>query len=183
MSDDATLARQLPGELIMWVLIISELAVFCTCLLVFLALRLTDPALFAQSQDQLHRAAAGVNTVVLVTSGFLAACAVSAARQEMQARTRWLLLAASLLGCVFLGLKGVEYADAFIKGIGVETNVFFTFYFLLTGFHAAHVIAGIVILLIVAIRPEPAPVEAGVQFWHMVDLVWVLLFPIIYLLQ
>lgn len=175
--------RQFPGELIMWVLIISELAVFGVCLLVFLSLRLFDPALFAQSQDQLHRAAAGINTVVLVTSGFLAAMAMAAVRAGAAGRARVFLLAASALGAVFLALKGVEYADAFSQGIGVESNSFFTFYFLLTGFHAAHVVAGIIILLLVAIRPAPGGVEAGAQFWHMVDLVWVLLFPIIYLLQ
>ncbi len=167
----------------MWVLIVSELAVFGTCLLVFLALRLTDPALFASSQDQLHRAAAGINTVVLVTSGYLAALALAAIRQGGKARARGMMLAASGLGLVFLALKAVEYMDAFGQGIGIETNSFFTFYFLLTGFHAAHVIAGIVILLILSVRPTPAGVEAGTQFWHMVDLVWVLLFPIIYLLQ
>ena len=167
----------------MWVLIVSELAVFGTCLLVFLALRLTDPALFASSQDQLHRAAAGINTVVLVTSGYLAALALAAIRQGGKARARGMMLAASGLGLVFLALKAVEYMDAFGQGIGIETNSFFTFYFLLTGFHAAHVIAGIVILLILSVRPTPTGVEAGTQFWHMVDLVWVLLFPIIYLLQ
>ena len=181
MSPPRSLLEAFPGELIMWVLIISELAVFCVCLLILLALRLTDPALFAASQDQLHRAAAVINAVVLVSSGYLAARAVTAVRQGAAARG-WLLGAAGL-GVVFLGLKAVEYADAISKGIGVETNAFFTFYYLLTGFHAAHVVAGIVILLLVAIRPQPAAVQAGAQFWHMVDLVWVLLFPIIYLLQ
>ena len=181
MSPPRSLLEAFPGELIMWVLIVSELAVFCVCLLILLTLRLTDPAIFAQSQDRLHRAAAGINTVVLVSSGYLAARAVTAVRHGAGARG-WLLGAAGL-GVVFLGLKSVEYADAISKGIGVETNAFFTFYYLLTGFHAAHVVAGIVILLLVAIRPQPAAVQAGAQFWHMVDLVWVLLFPIIYLLQ
>lgn len=176
-----SLLQHLPGELIMWVLIISELAVFCVCLLIFLALRLTDPQMFAQSQDQLHRASAGINTGVLVSSGYLAARAVAAVRSGASARG-WLLGAAGL-GTVFLALKAVEYADAVGKGLGVDTNAFFTFYYLLTGFHAAHVVAGIVILLLVAIRPQPEGVQAGAQFWHMVDLVWVLLFPIIYLLH
>ena len=181
MSAQRSVLAQLPGELIMWVLIVSELAVFGACLLIFLALRLGDPAMFAAAQDQLHRAAAGANTVVLVSSGYAAARAAQAVERGGAARP-WLLAAAGL-GVVFLALKAVEYADAIGKGIGVETNVFFTFYFLLTGFHAAHVIAGIVILLLVAIRPQAAGVQAGAQFWHMVDLVWVLLFPIIYLLR
>ncbi|MGB2893678.1 MAG: cytochrome c oxidase subunit 3 family protein, partial [Albidovulum sp.] len=69
------------------------------------------------------------------------------------------------------------------QGIGVETHPFFTFYYLITGFHAAHVAAGIVVLLLVAARARPREVEAGVAFWHMVDLVWVLVFPVIYLLR
>lgn len=179
MTARPTALRAPPGEMIMWVLIVSELAVFGAGLLVFLALRLRDPALFAQSQDQLHRVAAGINTVVLVTSGYFAARATLA---QTPASVRLWLGAAALTGCGFLALKGVEYTDAISKGIGIETNGFFTFYFLLTGFHAAHVVAGIVVLGLVAIRPAPAGVQAGAQFWHMVDLVWVLLFPIIYLL-
>ena len=69
---------RLPGELVMWVLVISELAVFGAALLIFLTLRLGDPLGFAAAQDQLHRLSAGLNTLVLVTSGFAAACAVLA---------------------------------------------------------------------------------------------------------
>ncbi|WBU62776.1 cytochrome c oxidase subunit 3 [Paracoccus aerodenitrificans] len=183
MTGDRSLLEELPGELIMWVLIVSELAVFCVCLLVFLSLRLTDPELFAQSQARLHQVSAGVNTIVLVSSGYLAARAVAEIRDGHAAKARRFLLAAAGLGTVFLALKAVEYSDAIGQGIGLETNSFFTFYFLLTGFHAAHVIAGIIVLLIVALRPKAESVEAGAQFWHMIDLVWVLLFPIIYLLQ
>ena len=63
-----------------------------------------------------------------------------------------------------------------------STHPFFTFYFLLTGFHAAHVLAGVVVLGLVALRARPEPVQAGAMFWHMVDLVWVLILPPIYLL-
>lgn len=172
---------RLPGELVMWVLIISELAVFGAALLILMVLRLGDVAGFQAAQDQLHRLSAGVNTVVLVTSGFGAACAVRAAGWDAAATRRW-LGGAMILGAVFLLLKGVEYRAALAHGIGLETHVFFTFYWLLTLFHAAHVAAGIVILALVSIRPRAETVEAGAQFWHMVDLVWVVLFPVVYLL-
>ena len=178
----ATAEKRLPGELVMWVLIISELAVFGVALLIFLVLRLGDPQGFAAAQDQLHRLSAGLNTVVLVTSGFAAAMALRTAEAGQTAATRRWLGGAMVLGAVFLLLKGVEYGDALARGIGLETHVFFTFYWLLTLFHAAHVIAGIIILGLVAINPRPDTVEAGAQFWHMVDLVWVMLFPVIYLL-
>ena len=174
--------RGLPGELIMWVLIVSELAVFGAALLIFLVLRLGDPQGFSAAQDQLHRLSAGVNTVVLVTSGLGAALAGRAAEAGHRPAARRWLAAAILLCGVFLALKGVEYADAALRGLGLETHVFFTFYWLLTLFHAAHVAAGMILLGIVAIRARTDAVDAAGQFWHMVDLVWVMLFPVIYLL-
>ncbi|MCT2539574.1 cytochrome c oxidase subunit 3 family protein [Sedimentimonas flavescens] len=175
--------EQLPGDLMMWVLIVSELLVFGAGLAAFLSVRITDPAAFASAQDHLHRAAAGINTLVLVTSGFLAALAVRAAEHGRIARTRMWLSAASLLGVVFLVIKTFEFIEKAQQGIGIETSTFFTFYYLMTGFHAAHVVAGIVILGLVGIRCTPRTVEVGAAFWHMVDLVWVLLFPVIYLLR
>lgn len=173
--------ESLPGELMIWILIISELAVFSAGLLALLATRLTDPSGFAEAQSHLHRVGAAVNTVVLVTSGYLAALAAHYAGPN-PARTRLLLVAAASLGAVFLAVKVQEYADLFAQGIGTETHAFFTFSYLLTGFHAAHVLAGMVLLLGAAIRPAPRPVGVVAAFWHMVDLVWVLLVPVVYLL-
>ena len=182
MDETRSAFDELPGDLMMWVLIASELLVFGAGLIAFLSVRITDPTGFAEAQAHLHRAGAGINTVVLVTSGWLAALAVRAAEAAQIARTRALLAAASLLGLVFLVVKGMEYADKAAEGIGTETHAFFTFYYLLTGFHAAHVVAGIVILGLVGLQCRPRTVEVGAAFWHMVDLVWVILFPILYLL-
>ena len=182
MNETASVFDELPGDLMMWVLIVSELLVFGAGLGAFLAVRITDPQGFAAAQDHLQRTAAGLNTLVLVTSGFLAALAVKAAAAGLAGRTRLLLGGAGLLGIVFLAIKAVEYGAEIAQGIGVESHPFFMFYFLLTGFHAAHVVAGIVILSLVGWRARPRAVEAGASFWHMVDLVWVLLFPVIYLL-
>lgn len=172
----------LPGDLMMWVLIVSELLVFGAGLLAFMGVRLTDPAGFAEAQSHLDRTGAGLNTMILVTSGWLAARAVVAAETADTARTRALLAGAAALGVAFLWIKWLDYAAKGAAGITFETHPFFTFYYLLTGFHAVHVVAGIVILGLVAIRPRAPTVEVGAMFWHMVDLVWVLLFPIIYLL-
>ncbi len=174
--------NQLPGELLMWVLILSEIAVFGAGLIAFLAVRLTDPVGFAEAQSHLHRTGAAANTLVLVTSGWRAALAVKAAEAGQLRRLRLLLAPAILLGAVFLILKGSEYADLFAQGIGTETHAFYTFSFLLTGFHAAHVLAGMVLLALVGWLGTPKAVETGAAFWHMVDLVWVLLFPVVYLL-
>ncbi|MFZ1469506.1 MAG: cytochrome c oxidase subunit 3 [Paracoccaceae bacterium] len=173
---------QLPGELMMWVLIISEIFVFGAGLVAFLAVRITDPAGFAEAQSHLHRTGAGLNTIVLVTSGWLAALALQAAEAGRKPRLRALSAAAIALGAVFLALKASEYSDLFAQGIGTETHAFYTFSFLLTGFHAAHVLAGMILLALVAKIATPRAVETGAAFWHMVDLVWVLLFPVIYLI-
>ena len=173
----------LPGELMMWVLIVSELLVFGAGLAAFLGVRIGDPVVFADGQAHLHRTMVGINTIVLVTSGWLAALAVAAAEAEQRGRTRLLLIGAAALGGVFLAIKGLEYAELAAAGITFETNAFFNFYYLLTGFHAAHVVAGIVIMALVGWRAGARAVETGAAFWHMVDLVWVILFPVIYLVR
>lgn len=179
---DTTALDELPGDLMMWVLIVSELLVFGAGLAAFLAVRAADPAGFAEAQGALNRTAAGLNTMVLVTSGFLAALALPLREAGRRAQARMALLVAALLGVVFLVVKAQEYADKAAIGIGWDSHAFFTFYYLLTGFHAAHVVAGIVILSLVMWRDSPHNIEVGAAFWHMVDLVWVLLFPVIYLL-
>ena len=180
---DTSLLDELPGEFLMWVLIISELLVFGAGLVAFLSVRVTDPTGFAQAQDMLHRTGAGFNTVVLITSGYLAALAHRLRLAGSRNKARVALIAAASLGVVFLWIKGIEYASKSALGVNWETHPFFTFYYLLTGFHAAHVVAGILLLLLVAWRDAPRNIETGAAFWHMVDLVWLLLFPVIYLLQ
>ncbi|WP_170789298.1 cytochrome c oxidase subunit 3 [Ruegeria lacuscaerulensis] len=179
---DSSLIDELPGELLMWVLIISELLVFGAGLIAFMGVRLTDPTGFAEAQSHLHRTGAALNTAVLVTSGYLAAMALHWRQTERGKAARFSLIGAALLGVVFLIIKGIEYADKAAQGISFETHPFFLFYYLLTGFHAAHVLAGVGVLLLVAWHDHPRNIEAGAQFWHMVDLVWIMLFPVIYLL-
>jgi nitric oxide reductase NorE protein len=177
------LLDELPGEPMMWVLIVSELLVFGAGLAALSAMRLTDPSGFAEAQAHLNRAGAALNTVVLVTSGLMAALAVRAAQSGREGRKRALLAGAMVLGVVFLIIKGQEYAAKSAQGIDWETHPFFTFYYLLTGFHAAHVVAGIVLLGLVAVLRNPRATETGAAFWHMVALVWVLLFPVVYLIR
>ncbi len=172
----------LPGELIMWILIGSEILVFAAGVTAMAAMRLTDPAGFANAQGMLDGRMAALNTVVLVTSGLFAARAERAASAGDRRGARRGLMLAALGGVVFLAVKGAEYARDLSLGIGIDTHPFFTFYFLLTGFHAAHVIAGVAVLGLVAVCARPDGVQAGAMFWHMVDLIWVLILPPVYLL-
>ncbi|NOD88433.1 MULTISPECIES: cytochrome c oxidase subunit 3 [unclassified Ruegeria] len=177
---NASLIDELPGELLMWVLIISELLVFGAGLIAFMGVRLTDPVGFAEAQSHLYRTGAAFNTAVLVTSGYLAAQALHWRRAAERFKARFALVFAAALGVVFLVIKGAEYAGKAEQGITYETHPFFLFYYLLTGFHAAHVLAGVGLLLLVAWRDDPRNIEAGAHFWHMIDLVWIMLFPVIY---
>lgn len=174
---------ELPGELMMWVLIASEILVFGAGLLACLGVRIGDPVQFASDQALLDRTAAAINTFALVTSGFCAAAAVRAREAGKRGIARRWLFAAGCLGIVFLAVKAMEYASKMAIGIGIETSPFFTFYFLLTGFHALHVVAGVGLLAFVAWADSLRNMEAAVAFWHLVDLIWVLLLPIIYVLR
>jgi nitric oxide reductase NorE protein len=173
----------LPGELLMWVLIVSEVLVFAAGITSMVVVRLFDPEGFAAAQAMLDGRLAAFNTVTLVTSGLFAARAEAAARRGEPRAARWNIALAILGGLIFLAVKAAEYAADLQAGISFESHPFFTFYFLLTGFHAAHVIAGVVVLALVAIRSEQQAVQAGAAFWHMVDLVWVLILPPVYLLS
>ncbi|MCP3374515.1 cytochrome c oxidase subunit 3 family protein [Bradyrhizobium cajani] len=175
--------EDLPGDPMIWVLIFSELAAFGLFLGAFIVARAIHPAMFAAGQATLDAHLAGLNTIVLVTSGWAAARGTAAARAGDKRAARGWLLGAMALGGVFIAIKLFEYAGEIGQGIGLETSSFFTLYFLLTGFHLLHVGLGIVILAVVSRGAEAAGVETGTAFWHMVDLLWIVMFPIIYLVQ
>lgn len=183
LDDDWGALSALPGNPMIWLLIWSELFVFGAAFIGFSVARILDIDTFASSQATLDRVAGAVNTMVLISSGFLAALAVNAQSRDKSGLARAYIAAAIMLGAVFLVIKFFEYSDKFAHGIGVETNNFYTLYFLLTGFHAAHVVLGMVILAIVAWKNSLENLETGAAFWHMVDLIWVILFPLIFLMR
>jgi len=174
---------ELPGNPMIWLLIISELLIFGVGFIAFAVAFVRDPETFRAAQDSLNRLAGAINTMVLITSGMFAALAVRAEAQGAVARMRLHVLAAIALGLVFLGVKAVEYSAELAAGHTIDTNTFFALYWLLTGFHALHVVLGIIILAIVAWKHSLNNLETGAAFWHMVDLIWVILFPVAYLLR
>ena len=173
----------LPGHPLMWVLIASELAVFSLALLGYAGARAKNPLAFALEQDGLNRLAGVANTALLLTSGYLAALGNQAAHEGKIFRARTLLAAAGALGLAFLAIKGFEYAGEFAAGHDIDSSPFFTLYFLVTGFHALHVVLGLIILAIVGRLATAEAVETGTAFWHMVDLIWLLVFPVFYLMR
>jgi len=183
VEDDWGPLSGLPGNPIMWVLIASELVVFGAILIVFSIARLSEPVAFAEAQNHLDRLAGAINTMVLLTSSLFAALAVRFALDQQPRRTRVSLVVASALGVVFLIVKAIEYSEKITAGISTETNDFFMFYFLATGFHALHVVFGILLLSVVTWKNSLDNVITATAFWHMVDLIWVILFPVIYLIR
>ncbi|MDA9527093.1 cytochrome c oxidase subunit 3 family protein [Bradyrhizobium sp. CCBAU 25338] len=175
--------EELPGDPMIWVLIFSELVAFGLFLGAFSVSRAIHPTLFAAGQSALDSNLAGLNTVVLVTSGWAAAKATKAARAGERPVARYWIFGAMALGGLFIAIKIAEYAEEIGRGVGLETSPFFTLYFLLTGFHLLHVGLGIVILAVVCRRAGISGVETATAFWHMVDLVWIVMFPILYLVK
>ncbi|MGY3454510.1 cytochrome c oxidase subunit 3 family protein [Bradyrhizobium sp. USDA 4353] len=173
----------LPGDPMMWVLILSELVAFGLLLGAFIVARAVHPVVFAAGQAMLDGPLAALNTIVLVTSGWAAARAAEAARGESRRSARRWIALAMMLGVAFIAIKLIEYGNEIASGASLESSVFFTLYFLLTGFHLLHVALGIVILAIVGRSASSNGVETGAAFWHMVDLVWIVMFPILYLVR
>jgi nitric oxide reductase NorE protein len=124
--------------------------------------------------------------LILLTSSWLAAKAVILRGAGNIKRARSLIYGAATLGVFFGCSKAIEYGIKFSKGIYLATNPFFTYYFSLTGIHLVHVLVGVLVLIRFGRTMESSPsafLESGVCYWHMVDLIWVILFPLLYLLH
>lgn len=177
-----------PGGILLWIIIFIELFTFGIALIAMVYFGKQEPVLFHESRLQLNTAFGTINTVFLLTSGFFMANAVHELKQNNQSKGKKFILITILFGVLFLILKSIEYYLKIDAGLGMDANTFFTFYWMLTLFHVVHVIIGIIILTIIyfGLRNENnntqmEDVEASAAFWHMCDLIWLLLFPIIYL--
>jgi cytochrome c oxidase subunit 3 len=186
----------------MWTFLLTEIMFFGGLFTGYAVYRAAYPAAFAEGSHHLDIVLGGVNTAVLICSSLTMALAVHSAQLgERQSLTRFLLLT-MLLGLVFLGIKGLEYAHKFVEhlvpGSGFlaegshapQVQLFFGFYFSMTGMHALHMVIGIGILAVLTWQAwrgyfSPAyltPVELTGLYWHFVDIIWIFLFPLLYLI-
>ncbi len=184
-----------PGGLLIWIIVFLELITFGAFLIVYLSFRHNDLATFNASQSMLNSTLGMINTIVLLTSGlFMAAGLVELKKGGRKAITYLVLTIA--LGVVFMALKAFEYNEKIELGIGFSTNQFWLFYWMLTGFHLLHVLVGVILLSYILIKTRASiyssttPMAIGIEdvesvgvFWHMCDLIWIFLFPILYLLH
>lgn len=161
-------------ELLLWILIWSELVVFGALLGAFLLLSALDPPALTALHHVLDLKLAGIATVVLLTSGFFAA------RAAFGRHPRHNLVAAALGGFVFCGLKIAAFAHELPMLMAIDGRLA-ELYPIIVGFHFAHVLFVASLLLLVAWRPEPRHVATLATVWHLIDLIWLLILPVIYL--
>jgi len=176
-----------PGGILMWIIIILELFTFGIALIALVVSSKENPALFHESRLHLNATFGTINTIFLLTSGAFMAASVHQFKQRNFSKATSFINFAILGGFLFLMLKGFEYYLKITSGHTLGSNTFFTFYWLLTGFHVIHVIIGLIILVFtkVGLKKEKTlleDLEAGATFWHMCDLIWLLLFPVLYLI-
>jgi nitric oxide reductase NorE protein len=183
--------RHPPGDLAIWVFILAELAAFALLFILYGVVRAKQVGLFNEMQLTLDRNAGALNTVLLITASWCVARAVVAIRQGADgASARW-LACGILVGIGFLVVKVFEYSAKFDAGIGLDTNLFYMFYIALTFFHFMHVVLGLLILGFLLLKTlrggysaeDHLGMETGASYWHMVDLVWIVLFPLVYVMR
>ena len=170
--------------------ILADMAVFAALFAGFMVERSAEVTLFDQSAGQLAPRVGVLNTLILVTSGLCIALAVDAARKGLANITRRWIAASFIIGTGFGVSKVLEYTDKISHDITMHTNDFFMFYYALTGAHFLHFLGGMGALAYIYVRCANeqvdgrffGTVEAVALYWHMVDLLWIFIFPLLYLL-
>ena len=188
----------------MWVFLVTEIMFFGGLFMAYIVYRAASPEAFQEASAHLAIGWGAFNTAVLIFSSLTMALAVRAAQTSLPPFTQVMWLVATMfLGAVFLGVKVIEYADKFkhhiVPGPNFDRSIwqhpagaeqFYSLYFIMTGLHAVHMIIGIGIMMVIAVMAWKrqfnstyyTPVEVSGLYWHFVDIVWIFLFPLLYLI-
>lgn len=177
------------GQPDMWAFVLFECVVFASYFIIYMLYRMHAPELFLRSQEHLNQNVGVANTLILLTSSWLIArCVQSAREKKYEAALRQVFLTL-LCGVSFVASKMTEWVVKIREGLEFSTNEFFQFYYFLTGIHILHVLIGFVALGVVAYQlwsPErrcQETVETGATYWHMVDMLWVVIFALLYVMR
>lgn len=190
------------AKLGMWLFCVQEILFFAGLFMAYAAVRFFYPETMLAAHEVLSVPMGAINTVVLLTSSLTMALAVRSAQLNLQKNLQVHLLLTILLACVFLVIKYFEYTHKihagmlpgkFYAGEGIAGSpwIFFGLYFLMTGVHGIHVIGGIIVISWLLIRARRGdfgaeyytPVENIGLYWHVVDVIWIFLFPLLYLVK
>lgn len=183
--------EHLPGEEGIWVFVMGDMIVFTFFFSIFLFYRNADIEVFQSSRPLLSLHYGVINTALLLLGSWFVATSVTAFRRRAPGAAKYCMGLGALCGLAFCVLKYFEYSGKFAEGITPTTNDFFMFYFIFTGIHLMHVIVGVGLLLYFWMSlSKPGGldnvglmgIESGATYWHMVDLLWIVLFPLLYLL-
>lgn len=178
----------LPGDGHMWFMVLGDLIIFGLYFIIYMAFRAANPEVFLAAQQHLNVTIGVVNTIVLITSSWFVAQSVLAVRAGDRAKAIKLTYGGAALGVLFLVIKIYEWSSEITRGY-TNSNEFFSFYYVLTGVHLFHVLLGLIVLGIVVRelrnprRSRPSMVEQGATYWHMVDLLWVVIFALLYVVR
>lgn len=183
--------KSLPGDLAIWFIVFAELLVFGIFFISYAVVRINNIEMFNHYQLTLNRETGAINTILLITASYFIVRAIHAVKKNQIKPCYHFIYASIGCGAMFVFIKSIEIYDKFSIGIDLTTNTFYMFYFLLTLFHYFHVILGVMILIAVAIKAHRGGynsddyfgIETAGAYWHMVDLAWIILFPLIYIIR
>jgi cytochrome c oxidase subunit III len=172
-----------------WAFLATELLLFGGLFTAYAEFRLAHPELFHLEHQRLNRLMGALNTVLLLTSSLTMAIGIAAIRQGRQRVLKVCLSLTLALAAGFLLIKYLEWSEDFSHGLFPATNLFFGLYFMMTGLHGVHVLVGMAVMVWLLVRARQGafspdystPVEITGLYWHFVDLVWIYLFPLLYL--
>jgi len=195
----------------MWLFLATEVLLFGGLFVGFGLMQARYPLEFIQAHEHLQRPLGSLNTVVLLISSFTMVMGVNAAKRGDKKKLVMFLILTIICACIFLGVKYFEYSAKFEEGLlpghwyraqpedtvkinGVLSHgyaTFFSFYFMMTGLHGIHILVGIFLLWWIAVRGGRGefsqafytPVDLVGLYWHLVDLIWIYLFPLYYLIK
>lgn len=183
--------RHIPGEGAIWALIFGDLASFAVFFGKYFWDRADQVTIFDNSQSLLNINFGAFNTLLLLTASLFVVLGVHAVKSGVGRKASRLFLWAQLCGVWFLVDKVLEYSHKAREGLTPLSNDFFTFYYMFTGFHAFHLLIGLGFLWQMRRIAERTGhsdrdirfIEVGASFWHLVDLLWIIIFPVLYIIH
>lgn len=185
---DEDVRGRIPGEPGFWVVLFGEMGLFAILFTSYLVERGKDREAFAAGSTVLDLDVGVANTLILLASSLAVVVAVEGFRSMAKARALIGFVLAFVLGLGFVTLKAYEYAHLAEAGHGASGGAFYTWYFVLTGLHLVHLLIGLVVLVVLVnltrqrLDPDRVRlVETGGCYWHLVDLLWIVIFPLVYL--
>ena len=194
-SNEPSVKKELQGDFGVWLVIYVELFTFAVIFIGYSIARYNNVEMFNESQLLLNKSAGFLNTILLITSSWLVMRAVENIKNVYNdfntlKASKYLLYSIGF-GAVFVVSKVAELVYIFGQGIHLSTNTFFTFYILLALFHLMHVLLGMFILYVLYrntykgryTQGKHVGLESGALYWHMVDLLWIVLFPLVYIMR